>query len=75
MDIATVALKLESDFPRRLEVYEIKQRVFKIKNESIPVLDLDCYLIPKTGDTCYKNFIFDSNFLLLLQYISHFIVL
>ena len=33
MDIATVALKLESDFPRRLEVYEIKQRVFKIRQD------------------------------------------
>jgi hypothetical protein len=58
MDIATVGSELENDFLRRLEIYEIKHRIFKIKTESIPVLDIDCYLVPRTGSTCYRNFIF-----------------
>ena len=57
MDITTVALKLENDFPRRIEIYESKQRTLQIKNETKPVLDIDCYLISRVSETCYKNFI------------------
>jgi hypothetical protein len=57
MDVAAVGLKLENDFPRRIEVYEVKQRILRINNENRPVLDIDCYLIPRSGETSYKNFI------------------